>query len=403
MQDQSKATEALPQVTNNGDQVEGEPETLPQITNTRNEWEGGPVNLPQVTNHGDQVAKHLVTDQWTAGFFPATLYEMARRNDLCPNTASFGAEVDWLQLGREWSSIVLPLADGNSQGGDQGFLSLPFVAELAINPTNETAITTVNKFAALMAARYDPSVGCTRSWNSTNSADFQVTIDNMANLDLLYTTANLTGNSTLKAIATSHANTTIQNHFRASNHSTWQVVHYNATTGAVIDKTTYQGYANWSTWSRGQSWAMLGYGSMYLRTGAEQYLETARLASQSFLSNVPTNTFVPADFDAPGFPATADTSAGAIAATALIQLATIERSLQNNTGSDYYIVAAVNLLNGISELGWQPTWNSLLSNGTDNYPAGNYQTGLVYGDYYYVKAGNDLIANGFITCASATR
>lgn len=49
------------------------------------------------------------------------------------------------------------------------------------------------------------------------------------------------------------------------------------------------------------------------------------------------------DFNAPGNPATADTSSGAIAASALTNLAAIERSLGNVTGSDYYVKSAVNV------------------------------------------------------------
>lgn len=43
------------------------------------------------------------------------------------------------------------------------------------------------------------------------------------------------------------------------------------------------------------------------------------------------------------------------------------------------------ILQGISTLGWKSTWDSLLSNGTANFPNGSYQTGIVYGDYYYIK------------------
>lgn len=48
-------------------------------------------------------------------------------------------------------------------------------------------------------------------------------------------------------------------------------------------------------------------------------------------------------------------------------------------------LALVKILSGISTLGWKPTWDSLLSNGTANYPNGSYQTGIVYGDYYYIR------------------
>lgn len=43
----------------------------------------------------------------------------------------------------------------------------------------------------------------------------QVIIDNMMNLEVLFASANLTGNDTLRQIATSHADKTMQNHVRA--------------------------------------------------------------------------------------------------------------------------------------------------------------------------------------------
>ena len=43
----------------------------------------------------------------------------------------------------------------------------------------------------------------------------QVIIDNMMNLEVLFASANLTGNDTLRQIAISHADKTMQNHVRA--------------------------------------------------------------------------------------------------------------------------------------------------------------------------------------------
>lgn len=48
-------------------------------------------------------------------------------------------------------------------------------------------------------------------WSSTDS---QVIIDNMMNLEVLFQSADLTGNATLRTIATTHADTTMKNHIR---------------------------------------------------------------------------------------------------------------------------------------------------------------------------------------------
>ena len=44
------------------------------------------------------------------------------------------------------------------------------------NPENETAKDAVNAFANDLAARFDPKVGCTRSWDTSDPSDFTVRV-----------------------------------------------------------------------------------------------------------------------------------------------------------------------------------------------------------------------------------
>lgn len=68
---------------------------------------------------------------WTSGFFPATLYELNKRRILCGATdANQLGIADWLALGRS-NSRGLPL-DAGGVGHDVGFISFPFVEELAM-------------------------------------------------------------------------------------------------------------------------------------------------------------------------------------------------------------------------------------------------------------------------------
>ena len=96
-------------------------------------------------------------------------------------------------------------------------LSLPYsrLFRSPSNPNNETARDAVEKFAAALAARFDPIVGCTRSWDKGDPGDFLVIIDNMMNLEVLFNAADLTGNDTLRQIAISHADKTMMNQLRA--------------------------------------------------------------------------------------------------------------------------------------------------------------------------------------------
>lgn len=48
--------------------------------------------------------------------------------------------------------------------------------------------------------------------------------------------------------------------------SSFHVVEYNSTTGDVIDRRTSQGYADNSTWTRGQAWGIYGFATSKLVT-----------------------------------------------------------------------------------------------------------------------------------------
>lgn len=355
-----------------------------------------PIKYPQYTTTTG-TWQFFSPDTWTSGFFPVTGYEVNTRRTLCGATSANGlGSADWVALARAASNGLISLENGNGQGHDQGFLSFPFVEELLLNPNNATAKTAILAFSKILSGRFNSVVGATRSWDSSDPNNFQVIIDNMMNLELLFHAANLTGDASLIKIATTHADTTIKNHIRDDG-STWHVIEYNASTGAVTKKRTAQGYSDSSTWSRGQAWGIYGFANMYRLTGNQNYLVTARRLAKYFLDNIPSDGIVPWDFNAPLTPAPrpADSSAATIAANGLLLLAKYETS---STAAQSYTDSAIDLLNKMTGLAWNPSWQSLLSNGTVNKPANNQLTGTVYGDYYYIKAGNELISRGLAKC-----
>ncbi|KAG9087170.1 hypothetical protein FRC07_012886, partial [Ceratobasidium sp. 392] len=181
-----------------------------------------------------------------------------------------------------------------------------------------------------------------------------------------------------------HADTTIKNHIRPDG-SSYHVVDYNENTGAVIKRYTAQGYADNSTWSRGQAWGIYGFAKMYNLTTQPQYLNTSRQMAKVFLSRLPSNGVPPWDFDAPASNRPADTSAATITAEGLFILSAAETHLGNSTGAAYYNEKAVKLLTDNFKFALKPTWDSILSNGTSNNPQNNKNTGLIYGDFYALQ------------------
>ena len=239
-----------------------------------------------------------------------------------------------------------------------------------------------------LSSRYNSEVGAIRSWNGGN---FQVIIDSLMNLELLFLAAKnggttWTGGSSqdLYNMAVSHATLALANHVRADG-STYHVVDYNPTTGAVLDKYTRQGKSDESTWARGQAWAVYGFTMVYRETGDPRFLEAARRTADYFLANLP-DDFVPqADFQSTYTDlAHKDSSAAAIAASALVELSQLET---DPARGQRYRAGAANILDSLTS----PTYLSstsanagLLLHGSRNYPGDNRT--YMFGDYYFLEA-----------------
>lgn len=236
----------------------------------------------------------------------------------------------------------------------------------------------VEQASAALVTRFDPEVGCIRSWNTSRKEnpeqDFIVIIDNMMNLEMLEWCG-------YHDIARKHADTTIKNHFRGDN-STYHVVTYNELTGEITDKRTAQGFADDSAWARGQSWGLYGYTMMYRMTGEQRYLEQAVKIADYLLPRLPEDSIPNWDYDADV--QMKDSSAGAIMASALIELygftqnkeylATAEHQLRSLCSEEY--------LAPLGENG-----HFILKHGVGHLPKNSeVDVPLSYGDYYFIEA-----------------
>ena len=164
--------------------------------------------------------------------------------------------------------------------------------------------------AQSLATRFSSVTGVTRSWDFLRRGwKYPVIIDNMMNLELLMFASKTFDNDTLEYIARTHANTTLKNHFR-KDYSSYHLVDYDPEDGHVRSRQTVQGYANESSWGRGQAWALYGYTMMFRMTGDEKYLEHAENIADMLLSRLPVDGIPYWDFDAPNGNEYRDASAG---------------------------------------------------------------------------------------------
>lgn len=314
---------------------------------------------------------------WCSGFYPGSLlyiYEQTK------DTALYNEAVRMLSL--------LAKEQYNTTTHDLGFMMYCSFGNAFRLDTNEAYKQILINSARSLATRFNPAVGCIKSWDS-KSSDFLVIIDNMMNLELLFWATKETGDSSFYKIAVTHANTTIKNHFRPD-YSSYHVVNYNPQTGEVQQRRTAQGAADSSAWARGQAWGLYGYTVMYRATKDEKYLKQADHIANFLLDNpnLPADKIPYWDYNAPGIPNTLrDASAAAIMASALIELS----GYTDKANAKKYMSVAETILRNLSSPQYKAAAGTnggfILKHSVGNLPAhSEVDVPLTYADYYFLEA-----------------
>jgi unsaturated chondroitin disaccharide hydrolase len=319
------------------------------------------------------------SDNWVAGFYPGTLLYLYENTK---DKAFYNEALHKIKL--------MDKEQHNTGTHDLGFMMYCSYGNLnRITPDNQYKQVLINS-ARSLATRFNPKVGCIRSWGrSDDTTSFRVIIDNMMNLELLMWAAKTTGDKTLSDIAVTHANTTMKNHFRP-NYSSYHVIVYNPKTGAVMAKQTAQGAADESAWARGQSWGLYGYTMMYRETKDKRYLDQAQKIAAFILNNphLPSDKIPYWDYDAPGIPNTyRDASAAAVMASALIELS----SFSSAALASSYMGTAKTILRTLSSPEYKARIGEnggfILKHSVAHFPKNTeVDSPLPYADYYYAEA-----------------
>jgi unsaturated chondroitin disaccharide hydrolase len=317
------------------------------------------------------------SDWWCSGFYPGTLlylFEQTKDSTLYKEA---------LRIMK-----VLEKEKDNTSTHDLGFMmycSFGNAVRVAPQPAyNEILLTS----AKSLATRFNPTVGCIKSWDS-KPGDFLVIIDNMMNLELLFWATRFSGDSSFYKIAVTHANTTMANHFRTDN-SSYHVLNYDVNTGKVKEKKTAQGYADASAWARGQAWGLYGYTATFRETKDKKYLEQATKIADFLLDhpNLPAGKIPYWDFNDPAIPnALRDASAGAITASALLELSDYVEGDRRKK----YFSAAETMLQSLSASPYKADAGTnggfIIQHGVGHLPAkSEVDVALTYGDYYYIES-----------------
>lgn len=315
---------------------------------------------------------------WTAGFFPGTLWYLY----------TYTGENIWKTRAKK-ATALMEGEQNNAFDHDIGFKMYSSYGNGYLLTGDKTYRHIIFRSAKTLTSRYSYKTGLIMSWEPNEKRDwlFPVIIDNMMNLEILIEAYKISGDITLRQIAVSHADKTMQYHYRG-NMSCPHVVDYEPETGAMrkYDWNNGSDDTAHSTWSRGQSWGLYGFTMMYRETGDRKYLQHAEKIADFLLThpNMPEDMIPYWDYSAPDRSKMRDTSAASIMASVLMELSTY------STQGKKYFEAGERQLKVLSSPGYlaRPGThkNFILMHATGNFLRNSELDGaLSYADYYYME------------------
>lgn len=215
-------------------------------------------------------------------------------------------------------------------------------------------------------------------------------VDIMMNVGTIFHAGQETGDDHLLAIAHRHSLTSRRCLVRGDGSTAHEAL-FDLETGEMLRQSTHQGYRGDSCWSRGLAWSLYGFTRSFRQTGRAEYLETAQLNADYYLENTPADGVTPWDYDAPEEGPLAksqvDTSAAAICASGLIDLAAVA---PDQTKARAYNDFALTSLVSLTEryLGDQtPGFEGILNGGVYHIHKDlGIHEAVLFGEYFFVEA-----------------
>lgn len=266
-------------------------------------------------NHSsvDNFYPAVPNDQWTAGFWPGSIwlaYE-ATGDDKFRHAAE-------VQVQSFLERIENRIATDHH---DMGFLYTP-----SCTAAWKLTGNVDGRRAALLAAdqlieRFQEKGQFLQAWGPMGEpGNYRYIIDCLMNLPLLYWASAETNNPVYREKALAHTRTTLAHSIR-KDFSTYHTFFFDPETGAPAGGATKQGYRDESAWTRGQAWGISGLAYCYRYDPNPDYITTFEKLLAYYLERLPADlvpywdlTFV--DGDEPR-----DSSSAAVVACGLLEMA----------------------------------------------------------------------------------
>lgn len=348
------------------------------------------LGLPEFThaarNHSSVGNRYAAVpnDQWTAGFWPGQIW-LSHEATGDPAFRAAGLVQVQSFLHRIEHRI-------ETDHHDMGFLYSPSCVAAWKLTGNAEARRAALLAADQLAERFRPNGRFLQAWGRKDQpGEHRFIIDGLLNLPLLHWATAETGEGRYRAIAQAHARTALAHAIRPDA-STWHTFYMHPETGAPSHGATKQGYRDDSAWARGQAWGICGMALVQRDDPDPAHLAAFERMLGFYLRHLPPDLVPYWDLTFTEGPEPRDTSAAAIVACGLLQMADLAggeraarwRDLARRMVGSLFRDHAVRdpaLSNGLLLHGTysrKSPFNTCRGEGVDEC--------LVWGDYFYLEA-----------------
>jgi len=331
-----------------------------------------PDQFPMYTLHGKWVVQGETWTNWCEGFLGGQLWMLAERT---------GRED--LRAAAERYSMLIEERKHDRGIHDLGFLFWSTWRRWYEQTGDASRDRVVVQAGETMSLRFNEKGRYLRSFLAANS----LFIDIMMNVGVIFHAAQCTGDARLAAVATEHCLTTRRTLVRGDGSTSHEGI-FDLETGAFLRQSTQQGFRADGSWARGQAWALYGFGTAYRYTGDRRLLETAQACADFYIVRTGEALVPPNDWEEPDPRLPYESSAAAITAGGLWQLAGL---VQDRGRACRYAEYALRILERLCQPDFlsvdDPSWDGLLRHGIYHEGKGlGVDESVMWGDYWFLDA-----------------
>jgi unsaturated chondroitin disaccharide hydrolase len=331
-----------------------------------------PDRFPLYTENGRWAVGAESWTNWCEGFLAGQLWLLAERT----------GDPWFRDRAEHYSRLIEPRKDDRDVH-DLGFLFMSTWRrwhELTGDPATDDVVVHAGR---TMALRFNEKGRYLRSFLAADS----LFIDIMMNVGIVFHAAARTQDPDLVRVAREHCLTTRRYLVRGDGSASHEGI-FDLDTGQFLRQTTQQGFRDDGSWARGQAWALHGFGIAYRFTGDRRFLQTAQDCADFYIERTGDRLVPPNDWEEPEPERRWESSAAAVAAGGLWQLACLEPDVIR---ARHYAGYALRILVRLCEPDFlaadDPEWEGVLKHGTYHETKGlGVDESVMWGDYFLLDA-----------------